>query len=147
MGELFQVIFNSQGNNIIDSTDLSSVSYNVNWVSILGNKYKKFKCSFIFKSQDYDGAVVSNCFIELNLGSTNISNGLSRSSYIGVVSQSFYFDLSISYLSASTNDNNVFKISYPTQQSVVLNIKTLNNVLIAGMCHYVLILNLEGIDE
>lgn len=147
MGEIYQVIFNSQGKNIINNTNLNSITYNVNWTSILGDKYKKFKCSFTFKSQDFNGATENNCFIELNLGRTNISDGLTMSPFIGVVSQVFYFDLSISYLQATTADNNHFQISYPTQQNVILNIDTLAGVPIADMCHYVLVLTLEGIED
>ena len=62
MGEIYQVIFKSQGKNIINNTNLNSVTYNVNWISILGNKYKKFKCSFIFKSQDFNGALENKMF-------------------------------------------------------------------------------------
>ena len=57
MSEAFQVIFNSQGSNIVNNTNLSAVVYNVNWGAFLPKKYKKIQCQFVFKAQNYNGAL------------------------------------------------------------------------------------------
>jgi hypothetical protein len=43
MSEAFQVIFNSQGANVVNNTSLNAVVYNVNWGAFLPKKYKKFQ--------------------------------------------------------------------------------------------------------
>ena len=72
--ERFTVIFNTRGSNVLSigvpdepaanveltpaviesNNNYNTVTYNVNWLSILPTKYKKFQCSFVFKSDKFD---------------------------------------------------------------------------------------------
>ena len=44
-GEKFLIHFNSQGANVVNNSNLNSVSYDVDWTAFLPSKYKKFKCN------------------------------------------------------------------------------------------------------
>jgi len=56
MSEAFQVIFNSQGSNVLNNSNLNAVVYDVNWGAFLPKKCKRFHCQFIFKSQNNVGS-------------------------------------------------------------------------------------------
>ena len=146
MSEAFQVIFNSQGSNVINNTNLNAVQYNVNWTAFLPLKYKKFHCQFIFKSVNYAGALVDNGFVNMNLGRVNVSDGLTMSQNLGIV-YPVYLSAGVSYYNSTNNDNNVFWIDYPINRTVTLNLKTFAGVNMANMQHYTLILNLIGIED
>jgi hypothetical protein len=51
--ESYSLVLNSQtSNNIINNTNLSSVQYNINWNSILPQKYKRYNVTFQCKSNN-----------------------------------------------------------------------------------------------
>ena len=97
--ERFTVIFNTRGSNVLfpDTTSanvkLNQVIYDVNWLSILPTKYKNFQCNFVFKSDvfksNFNGTPLSlnlcndTGFINMNIGRTNINDGLQISINIG----------------------------------------------------------------
>jgi hypothetical protein len=63
MAEAFQLIFNSQGSNVLNYGTRASVTYNVNWGAFLPKKYKKFHCQFVFKSMNFAGNLTDNGFV------------------------------------------------------------------------------------
>ncbi len=146
MPESFLVLFNSQGSNVINSSNINAVVYDVNWDSFLPRKYKKFQCQFIFKSQNYNGTLTSNGFVNMNLGKMNVYDGNTQTANIGIVypvvvgNQSFY--------NSTNNDNNDFWISYPTNRQVTINLNNFNNTsVLANMQNYCLYLSLIGISD
>ena len=146
MGEIYQVIFNSQGSNVINNTNLNAVQYNVNWDAFLPKQYKKFKCQFIFKSIKIAQATSDFGFVNIDIGKVNIFDGLSMSSNLGII-QPQYFTSTNTYYSATSADNCEIYIYYPINRVPIITLKTYAGVNIANMTHYTLILNLEGIDE
>ena len=48
MSQGYQVIFNSQGKNVISKASINSVVYFVNWASFLPHDCKKYRCQFTF---------------------------------------------------------------------------------------------------
>ena len=58
-GERFLILFNSQGSNVVDNSNLNNVVYNVNWGAFLPQKYKKFRCQFVFKYINYTTSVLT----------------------------------------------------------------------------------------
>ena len=142
MGEIFQVIFNSIGKNVVNNTNKASVIYNVNWTAILPTKYKHFKCNYIFKSEDYNGGLDMIVFVDMDIGRTNNFDGLSQTNNIGIIYHSFDYSMNISMFTASSNDNNSFYMNYPTFNNVTLNLRTIDDAILTDMVNYVLILSL-----
>ncbi len=85
MPESFQVIFNSRESNVINAANLSAVQYNVNWGSFLPKNFHKFHCQFIFKSENYNGVLTNNGFVNLNCGKVNVYDGYSMSYNLGII--------------------------------------------------------------
>jgi hypothetical protein len=151
MGERFLVLFNSQGNNVINNTNLNYVQYNMNWGSFLPKKYKRFHCQFIFKSVNTTTAITANALIGMNLGKVNCFDGNSMTSNLGicypVINGTNYF------YSSTNNDNNDFYIDYPVNNQITLTLKQFDNVSnllsggLASNLHYVLYLSLQGVEE
>ena len=147
MAEAFQVIFNSQGKNVLDNTNLSSVSYNVNWGAFLPKKYKKFHCQFVFKSQNYNGALTNNGFVNINMGRVSVFDGQQMSNNLGVIYPQYLTAAAVSYYTSTNNDNNDFWIDYPINTSVTVSLNTFAGAPMANVPHYVIMLNLIGIDD
>ena len=85
-GERFLILFNSQGSNVIDNSNLNQVLYNVNWGAFLPKKYKRFHCQFVFKSINYNGAILNaNGLVSINLGKVNVFDGNSETKNLGFV--------------------------------------------------------------
>ena len=160
--ERFTVIFNTRGSNVIfpDTTvadvNLNHVTYNVNWLSILPTKYKKFQCSFVFKSDKFDPAYTEMAvidffnhtgFISMDIGRTNIYDGLQMSNNIGSITPvvetvSGSNDL---YYCSTTNDNNDFWIDYPLNNQITITFNKFNSTRLQRMTQYCLYLTLTGI--
>ena len=147
----YTIIFNSQGSNV-SGTNRASLTYNINWSSLIDPKYKKFSCQFVFKSLTTTDLRTDNGFVNLNLGKTNIYDGQSMTQNIGFIypvslstSQSFY--------SSTNNDNNDFYLSYPTNNQITVNLNLFSGVNQVGfgyastMPHYVMIMTLIPVDE
>ena len=159
-GERFLILFNSQGSNVVDNSNLNSVLYNVNWAAFLPKKYKKFHCQFVFKSINYTVAALTlNGFLSLNLGKGNVYDGNTETKNIGFVYPVLQNSggANSSFYSSTNNDNNDFYIDYPSNQQVLLSLKQFDNTspLLSGagtagtpskILHYVLYLSLEGIE-
>ena len=147
MGETYQVIFNTQGKNVISNTNLNAVQYNVSWASFLPNKYKRFRCQFAFKSVRATAALTDLVYVNIDFGGgNNIYDGLTISSNLGVIYPE-YLTTGTSYFTASIADNIDFIINYPTNTSPIITLRTFAGVNIASMQHYTLTLNLIGIEE
>lgn len=148
MGEIFQVIFNSQGSNVISNTNKAAVVYNVNWKAILGDKYQKFKCTFCFKSEKYVGALEDVGLVSMNIGKTNNFDGLQQSNNIGIIYPYYYNGgTTTSIYTCNATDNNAFHMNYPTFNNVTVLLKDFNGTTdINNMQHYVFMLSLEGIE-
>ena len=146
MSEAFQVIFNSQGSNVINNTNLNAVQYNVNWTAFLPLKYKKFHCQFIFKSVNYNGALTDNGFVNMNIGRVNIFDGNSMSYNMGII-YPVYLSANVSFYNSTNNDNNDFWIDYPVNNTVTITLLNFAGNNIGNMPHYCLMLNLIGIKD
>jgi hypothetical protein len=145
MPESYQVIFNSRGSNVINAANLNAVQYNVNWGAFLPTKFKKYHCQFIFKSENYNGVLTNNGFVNFNCGKVNIFDGLSMSYNLGIIYPVVTSNAS-SYYNSTNNDNNDFWISYPTNNIITVVLNQFNGVTaMANMPNYVLILNLVGV--
>jgi len=145
-GEMFQVIFNSQGANVVSNANLNSVIYNVNWGAFLPRKYKKFHCQFVFKSLNYAGILTDNGFVNMNLGTINSFDGYGMSSNLGII-YPIAQTASTSFYNSTNNDNNDFSINYPTNLQIQIKLNTFAGVAISNMPHYCLLLNLRGITD
>ena len=148
MPDEYQIIFNSQGRNVINSDSIDDVVYNVNWTAFLDIKYKKFKCTFNFTSNNSMDNLIHNGIVSMNFGRTNIYDGLQMSHNIGIIHPIYLDDAAFySYHTASTSDNNAFIIDYPTNSVVTVSLKTFTGGNLANMSQYVLMLSLTGIEE
>ena len=146
MPETFSIVFCSRNPNVIDSTNINAVKYNVNWSTILPNKYKKFHCQFVFKSENTSTALTSNGFVGMDFGRVNVYDGLQNNSrMLGIIypvtcgAQYFY--------NSTNNDNNDFWVDYPINNTVTLSLQTFAGGAITNMQHYCLILNMIGVDD
>jgi len=151
MAEAFQVIFNSQGSNVLNNGNINAVVYNVNWGAFLPKKYKKFHCQFVFKSINVIGAaqaaaLVDNGFVSMNIGRLSVYDGLQMSTNLGIIYPVFS-NANSSFYNSTNNDNNDFWIDYPINNTVTVTIKTFAGGNMAGLPHYVLMLNLIGITD
>ena len=84
-GEKFLILFNSQGGNVVNNSNLNSVTYDVDWAAFLPSKYKKFKCNFVFKSIAQSGLITTNGIVNMNMGKQEIYDGNSPSYNIGSI--------------------------------------------------------------
>ena len=156
MPEAFQVIFNSQGSNVLNKdaagvvANINAVVYNVNWSAFLPKKYKKFNCQFVFKSQNFANlSVTDNGFLNMNLGRVSVFDGQQMTTNLGIV---YPVNLSASsngvgYYSSTNDDNNDFWIDYPLNNTVTLTLNTFAGGIMRSMPHYVVLLKLIGIDD
>ena len=153
MPEAFQLIFNSQGSNVINKDangnilNINAVVYNVNWTAFLPKKYKKFHCQFVFKSQNYGGNLTDNGFLNMNIGRVSVFDGQQMTTNLGIVYPVVLVANAISYYSSTNNDNNDFWIDYPINNTVTLTLNTFGGTVMRNMPHYVVMLNLIGIDD
>jgi hypothetical protein len=146
MPESFQVIFNSRGPNVINNASLNAVQYNVTWGAFLPTKFQKFHCQFVFKSENYNGVLVNNGFVNLNTGKMNIyMNGNSFSNNLGII-YPVVTSANSSYYNSTNNDNNDFWISYPSNNLITITLNEFDGVTpMPNMPNYVMILNLVGV--
>jgi len=152
MPEAFQVIFNSQGSNVLTPTatpaNRASITYYVNWGAFLPKKYKKFHCQFVFKSQNYAGNLTDNGFVNMNIGRVSVFDGQQMSTNLGIVYPVILVANTNSYYSSTNNDNNDFWIDYPINNSVTVTLNTFGGqTAMTFMPHYVIMLNLIGIED
>jgi hypothetical protein len=144
----YTVIFNTRGNNVIsNSNNNCNIIYSVNWGSFLPKVYNRFNCQFIFKSENYNGALTDNGFVNCNFGSSITTyDGASMSYNLGIV-----YPVSLvgntSFYNSTNNDNNNFFINYPTNNQVTVLMKNFNGNYMANMPNYCLILTLVPIIE
>lgn len=146
MPESFQVIFNSQGTNVINNANRNAVVYNVNWTSFLPKKYKKFHCQFVFKSQNFAGALTDNGFVNMNMGRISVFDGLQMSNSLGII-YPVYLSANVSFYNSTNNDNNDFWIDYPINNQITITLNTFAGNAMGNMPHYTLMLNLIGVDD
>jgi hypothetical protein len=150
MSNAYQLIFSSRNPNCISNGTLTSCQYNVNWKAMLGDKFKKFKCGFVFKSENYAGVLTNNGFVNMNIGRMNVFDGASVCYNIGViypvVTNNAAGNLA-SYYNSTNNDNFDFTIDYPVNNLVTLNLNTFAGAAMANMPNYVLVLHLIGIPN
>jgi len=156
MGEVYQVIFSTYGNNVLSPVNTSlvraSVDYSVNWAAFLPQQYKKFKCQFVFISQMYaaggGGLLVDIGFVNMRMGRTNITEGYNSSTKIGYIYPVCHDNtplLQTSYYTAKTQDNLEFYIDYPTSTIVNISLNTFYNDIMTGVQPYALTLNLTPV--
>ena len=157
--ETYQVIFNSQGSNLLSpagtAVQRASISYDINWESIIPrDKYNKFRCQFIFKSVPYiagggNGLLTDIGYVNMNLGRVNIYDGSQQSQNLGLI-YPFYLNTTVnaqrSYYTCASDDNNNFVIDYPNNHIITIALNNFNGPILANMPHYVLILSLTGFN-
>ena len=146
MPEAFQVVFNSQGSNVQTNTNRNAVVYNVNWGAILPKKYKKFHCQFVFKSINYACALTDNGFVNMNIGRISVFDGLQMSTSLGII-YPVILNAGNSFYNSTNNDNNDFWIDYPVNNNITITLNTFAGAAMGNMPHYVLMLNLIGVDD
>ena len=155
--ETYQVIFNSQGSNILSPNNTAqaraSITYDLNWEAIIPrDKYNKFRCQFILKSVPYTGAGGNGLlgdigFVNMNLGRVNIYDGLQQSQNLGIIYPVYLNTVAgsqRSYYTCASSDNNEFVIDYPNNHMITIALNNFNGPILANMPHYVLILSLTG---
>ena len=146
MSEAFQLIFNSQGANVVNGGNINAVVYNVNWGAFLPKKFKRFHCQFVFKSQNFAGGLQNNGFVSMNIGRVNVYDGQQMSQNLGII-YPVYLQANLSYYNSTNNDNNDFWIDYPINNTVTVSLNTFAGVAMGNMQNYVLMLNLIGIPN
>lgn len=145
MPESYQLILNTQGANVLDKTNAAAVKFSVNWASFLP-KYTKFHCQFVFKSI-IAAVAISSGIVKINMGQINNSDGTSMSQNIGTVYPVLPTNASC-YLTCSSNDNNDFYISYPSNQLITVNLVQFDNITaLANAPDYILSINFRGVEE
>ena len=148
MPESYQIIFNSQGTNVLNRTDLNNVVYNVNWAAFLPQKYKRFKCQFVFKSAYFAGDLEDTGFVNIDFGRVDIYDGQQMTQNIGMIQPQINYGVAItSFYNATVNDNIEFYCNYPTSSSVLVKLKRFNGTTnLPDMPEYVLTLSFTGIE-
>ena len=153
MPEQFQVIFNSRNSISANATatDRCNLTYNMNWGSVLPKKYKRFLCQFTFLSeQNLNTLITETGLVNINLPSNNF-NANSRLNTIGVIHPNVQFYTSNinnqSFFQCSTNDNNNFYMSYPTENQITISINKLDGNALSICPHYILALSFQGVSE
>ena len=151
--DTYQIIFSSRGSNVTNagvlvnqiSPNINTLNYYINLNAILPMQtFTKYSCSFVFKSENFVGLLNKNGFANMSIGRTQIFDGTTQSSNLGIIypvitnptagSQSSFYN-------STNNDNNPI-ILYPNQNSVTITLNTFAGAAIANMPNYVLILNL-----
>lgn len=151
--DTYQIIFNSRGSNVTNlgalaqgiPANICSLSYYLNLNAVLPmDKHTKYSCSFIFKSEGFVGLLTNSGFVNMTIGRTQIFDGTTQSSNIGIIIP-YYLNVTAgaqnSYYGSTTNDNLPF-VLYPNQTSVTITLNSFTNVVLDNMRNYVLILNL-----
>jgi hypothetical protein len=149
--DTYQIIFSSRGSNVTNlgagavPANICSLSYYLNLNAVLPmDKYTKYSCSFIFKSETFVGLLTNNGFVNMSIGRTQIFDGTTQSSNLGII---YPVNLNVtagsqaSFYNSTNNDNNPI-ILYPNQNLVTITLNTFAGAAMANMTNYVLILNL-----
>lgn len=147
MPESYNIIFNSRStSNVIDKTSLNNVTYSVNWSAYLPQKFKKFHCQFIFKSENYAGLLTDNGLVSVLGITSNVYDGNSRTTNLGVI-YPVALSGTNSFYNSTNNDNNDFWINYPTTNQITISLKTFAGNNMSNMPNYCLIMNLIGVPD
>ena len=142
--ETYQVILCSRTSSNTGTTNLNAVTYYCNWASMLPiDKYTKYSCSFVFKSENYVGLLASNGFVNVDIGRTQIFDGTTQNNNLGVI-YPIYLNVTngsqLSFYCSTNNDNNPV-ILYPSQNMVKVTLNTFAGGAMDHMPNYSLILN------
>ena len=142
--ETYQVILSSRTSNNTGTANLNVVTYYCNWASMLPvDKYSKYSCSFVFMSESYVGLLASNGLVNVNLGRTQIYDGTTQSSNLGLIYPVYLNTTAggeLSYYNSNNCDNNSV-IIYPSQNMVTVTLNDFAGDAMDNMQHYCLILN------
>ena len=147
MSQSYSVIFSSRGSNVVNSSNINAVQYYVNWSAMLPvHKYKKYSCMFIFKSETYtSGILTNNGFVNMNIGKTDIFDGVTQSSNLGII-YPVALGTTSSFYNSTNNDNNPI-VLYPNENMVTIKLNTFAGTAMANMQNYVIILNMTPIED
>ena len=123
----YQLILCFRKSNVTGVANLNVINYYVSRPVVLPmDKYIKCSCSFFFKSENYAGVLANNEFVNVNIGRTQIFDGITQSSNLGII----YLVISnvaagsqLSFYNSTNNDNNRV-IIYPTQNIVTVTLNT-----------------------
>jgi hypothetical protein len=129
------------------SNPYSSIIYNVNWGAFLPKVYKRFNCQFIFKSENFNGALTDNGFANLNFGSSITTYDGTTMSYNLEIVYPVSLVGNTSFYNSTNNDNNNFFINYPNNNQVTVAMKNFNGNFMGNMPNYALICTLVPIIE
>ena len=148
--DTYQIILCSRTSSNTGIANLNNITYYCNWPAMLPiSQYTKYECSFVFKSENYDGPghnglLTNNGLISVDVGRTQIFDGTSQSFNLGMIYPVILNNTAaaqLSFYNSTNNDNNPV-ILYPTQNMVTVKLNTFAGVAMANMQHYCLILNL-----
>ena len=149
--DTYQIIFSSRGSNVTNRgaggvpANICTLDYYLNLNAVLPmDKYTKYSCSFTFRSESFVGLLTNTGFVNMSIGRTQIFDGTTQSSNLGIVCPVILNPTAGSQSSCynSTNTDNNAIVLYPNQNSVTITLKTFAGVNLANMPNYVLILNL-----
>jgi hypothetical protein len=144
---IYNINLNSRNSNVVyASTDLTQVTFYVNWVSCIPlHKYRKYNCSFTFRSEVYAGLISSIGYVNFNAGKSEIYDGLTQSFKLGTI-YPVALTSTNSYYNCTTNDNTSF-ILYPNENMITLKLNNYSGSPLSNMQHFNLQLSLIPIDE
>jgi len=154
LGEIYRIYFNSNGKNVVETINNSShLIYRVPWYSILPDKYKRFHCEVVFKTD----TLINAQYVNAKDSGFVIMDGLRINGFDGVNNSSniisyFYLKTFLKDTStvAYTNEGyiNKFTMSYPTTDLLSVRFKDLvNDDYLDDMAPYLLTLIIQGIEE
>ena len=151
MSETYNITFSSRNANALIKTNLTQIPYTVNWKTFLPTKYKKFKCNFIFRSDNTQTALNLVSYVTMSFGAQmNCFDGTSQTNILGIVQPYSITNGAASsyYYIAKTTDNNSFTMSYPNDNLITLYLKNVtDNASQSNALNYVLILSMVGIPD
>ena len=116
--ETFQIILSSRGNNVTNlgalnagiPANINTLKYYCNWPAMLPiEKYTKYSCSFVFKSENYAGILTNNGFVNVDIGRTQIFDGTTQSSNLGII-----YPVALNVTAGSQCGRNAFVNKYRT---------------------------------
>jgi hypothetical protein len=83
----------------------------------------------------------------MNIGRVSVFDGQQMSTNLGIVYPVILVANANSYYSSTNNDNNDFWIDYPINNTVTVTLNTFAGTPMAQMPHYVIMMNLVGIED
>jgi len=152
LGDTYTVLFNSFAKNALILVNSAYITYEVNWKSILPEKYKNFQCKVSFKSDSLDANQFNNLietgYVTMDFAKTNVYDGNNvNSNVVAFFFPREYVPTTVCYTNADFTDLQ-FTIQYPTSNIITIRHKEIDNdKYLDDMPNYLLVMTLQGIEE